>query len=233
MKLGQTAGKSFLVTHSCRDIVCDTFSQFIESGFKGLWVTRSDPLDVSKRLPSESKVLWLSSSERSYFNKIDSLEMLKSEVISFIKKNRSVVLIERFDYLLNKYGHQQVLDTLYSINDEIMFSESMLLLRINPLLTTKDFLSHLEQEFDRLPVPDYSMQFDNRHDLKEMIDFICLNNGTDSKKVYKALGITRTTARKRLYTLRDMGFIKILKNGRTNSIQLTDKGKAYKGLVRA
>lgn len=230
MDFKKTAGKSFLLPHSCRDIARDVFLGFVDNGLDGIWITRSDPVEVSNSLPSSAKVMWMSSTERSYFNKIDSLSTLKSEIISSLKKKKTVVLIERFDYLMNKYGYSPVINTLYSINDEIRFSESVLLLCINPLSITKDLMMNLEQEFDKFSGPDYSQQFAERCDLKELMDFICENEGTDSKRVCRVLGITRTTLRKRLYTLRDMGFIKILRKGRTNIIQLTGKGNTYKNV---
>ncbi len=218
------AGKSFLVFEESCSTAEYIFSNGLNKGLKGLWITRSDPAEKSRRFKGDCEVLWLSTVETEGFVNIDSLEELQKKVQSHILQRKSIIAVDRLDYMVNRYGFSSVLNTLYSISDMVISSKNILLICVNKLTLSKENLAQLESEFSKLPVPEHSKIFMTRFDLYELLKFVRDNKGTNSKQVHKALGITRTTARKRLYDLRDLGFINILKNGRTNYVELTEKG---------
>jgi len=218
------AGKSFLVHEEACSTAEHIFSNSLKHGFKGLWVTRTDPSETSARFDGDVDVLWLSTADVGGCVNIDSLDDLKTAVKDGVSKGNVVVGVERLDYLVNRHGFPDVLNTLYYLSDLMVSTKNTMLVCVNQTALPKEHLAQLETEFSKLPVPDHSKDLMRRFDLFELLKFVHDNGSVNSKQIHKALGITRTTARKRLYELRELGFISILKNGRTNHIELTEKG---------
>jgi hypothetical protein len=215
-----------------KDIPCPQliaiFNQQIKEGTKRVWVTRSDPHKLNSMLPCGTEIIWMSTATDMAFRKADTIKQLQSILQEYIDCENSTIIIERFDYLVNRYGKEEVMNLLYRIKDRVLASKSTIILSVESSSVPAEFLASVKQEFEQiLPAvtPDY---IGIRYDLLKMIEYIRSKPNSDVGMMSTSLGITRTTCRRRMYALRELGLISIKINGRKKAVAMTEKGEGYK-----
>lgn len=191
----------------------------------GVYLTRTDPARLPKWAQEKLKIIWVSDSQSKRFEKTNTPEDAIKRVKKYLKGGNTALMIDRLDYWVNKWESNKVLKLLYELNDNIAHSECMMIISINPGILPEDFVVHLEEEFEKMPLPDFKEQIKERPHFMDLLKFVNKNECANSNVISGTFGITRTTARKRLYWLRDNEYINIAKCGRENRISLTDKGQ--------
>jgi PAS domain S-box-containing protein len=223
-------GNSYLIGGNTNQDIIDIFNGLIKSGWKGLMITRSDYEYVIEELGNKiPEILLLSSSGKDAIKTIDGLEELKESINRFVVNNdKPIICLNRLDYLLVRFSFEELMQTLYKINDIVTKHNALFLIYAN-----KNIFSHhqyliLEEEFNSLP----SKQVKNIHledKLSDILDFIYKETRTNKivyqKKIEKEFSISKLTTMRKLEELLDKGLVSYIKKGRMKSYSVTDKGR--------
>ncbi len=210
-----------------------TFSLFLDKtakGFKGLCITRKNFSIVQEKYGIDSSsFLWLSDTKEKGVTSLSDLASLTKYIVEFVRKYpKSVVLLDRIDYLITKYGFDAVLRFLLKINDAIMVSDALLLIPLDPSTVSMKELSYLEKESRELPRPVAPVML--HEDLLNIVKFIHNQKALGKKITYKDVGhefhITAPTTQRKIEELAKKGFVKIVKEGRDKVIYLTETAES-------
>jgi hypothetical protein len=221
---------SYIIKDTSPDRVFSLLNEKINAGYRCLCVTRTNPEDIKNRYNVNIPIILLSnrpSSKSKDYTSISDIPGLKKRVTEFIKQNKkSAVVLDRIDYLINMYGFSSVLKFLYSLNDEAMVNESVIMVNVNPHTLKSQELSLMEQELNELPKPNVKLIPEFADDLYEIMFFVNNNEKISFKDVSKKFSITKTTTRKRINKLIEMGLLSVRKNGRNKILKITDVGRS-------
>jgi predicted transcriptional regulator len=139
--------------------------------------------------------------------------------------NKSIVILDRTDYFLEKYSFYFLMNIIYNIHETIIETKSILLVFINDHLlnTTERIL--LENELHILEIPCILLN----KNLFDILEFVLYQNQKnriiDYKTVIDTFHITYPTLRSRIKKLTGDGLITSEKNGRNKHLYITNKGK--------
>ena len=98
------------------------------------------------------EIYLLSSTLRKEFDIIENFDDLYKKLKDFtLKHKNSIVLFDRIDYLISKFSFEKCLKELYKINNLIENNNSILLIRINPLIIDAKQLALIREECKRIP----------------------------------------------------------------------------------
>ncbi|MCK5258890.1 MAG: PAS domain S-box protein [Thermoplasmatales archaeon] len=221
-------GKSYLITDNNASATY-FFENLINTGFKGLLITRTDPKDIIDVVHSKQfEILLLNKDRLGNIKNISNLNELTTSITQFIrKKTKSVVLLDRIDYLITRFSFEEFIDSLYQIDSVIVKNNSLLLVHLNPSILDERQMSIVKEELQPLPNEQIGdLQIDD--ELFHILKFINQQNqnyvAVTFKKISKEFSIVKSTAARRLKILEDKGLILIKKQGRSKTITLSDKG---------
>ena len=218
---------SYIIKDMQTDKVFQVLADSVNHGYKGLCITRNHPEEVNKQYGLDVSLLWLTNQKSDDFSTCSTVADLKLKIRQFIKKNsKSVVLMDRIDYLINMHGFNEFLRLVYAVNDEVVMNNAILMLNVNPNVLSSTEVALLEQELKMLPRFGSEPESELSDDLYEILTFVNYNEKVTFKKVSKEFSITKTTTRKRVNKVEELGLIKVNKNGRNKVIRMTDKGRS-------
>jgi len=219
---------SYIIKESMPDRAYKVFSETLSSGYKGLCITRTDPGELKKKYDLNTPFIWLTRQKNKDFLTSVNTEVLKMKIKDFIRSNKkSIILLDRLDYLINMNGFHNVLKFIYSVNDEVVVNDSILMLNVNPLTLNQQELTLLEQELRDLPKPRGDAGSELGDDLQEILIYVNSNEKVSFKNVSKNFSITKTTTRKRINKLADFGLLTVKKNGRNKVVRITESGRNF------
>jgi DNA-binding MarR family transcriptional regulator len=217
---------SYIVKDTMPERAYGIFNRKIISGCKGLCVTRTHPSEIKRLYNLDVPVFWLAN-QKDDDSAVGTINDLKTRVKDFIKKTKkAIVLIDRIDYLVNMHGFPEFMRMLYSLNDDVLASKSILMLNVNPHVLNPSELALLEQELRELPKPKSNSDIELSDDLYEIMTYVNYNDKATFKMVSKEFQITKTTTRKRINKLLVKSLVTIKKNGRNKVIRITESGKS-------
>ncbi len=114
------------------------FKKLINEGAKGLCITRMHPKRIIDEYNiKDAPIYWLSSEVHKYKNIVAPtfLPQLNTIIIDFIQKNdNGVIILEGIEYLIEQNDFNTVLNLMHSVNDNIMGSNTRLIIPIDPLI---------------------------------------------------------------------------------------------------
>jgi predicted transcriptional regulator len=132
-------------------------------------------------------------------------------------------------YFITKFSFEKFIDGLYQINDFVLKSQLIVVLRIDPSIVDNSQMAIFENEFQLLP----SQKLDNLildDVLYDMVKYVYEQNQSNSmvsiKKIITKSNVAYSTAAKRLDLLEEKGLIFIKKQGKFQTVYATEKGKA-------
>ena len=129
----------------------ELFTQSVESGSSGLYVTRSNPKYVLKEIEGLVGVdlMWMTESKvvDSNVSTVYTIEHLSLKVTKYLQeKPRSIVLLDGLEYLISNIGFDVVLPFVQSMRDYISTIEAIVVIPINSDALPKEKLSMLSRE---------------------------------------------------------------------------------------
>ena len=211
--------------HRAFDILTDKVSK----GASALCITREEPDLVKDRyhLPDVEWV-WLTENKDKRYQTTTSLQAIAKRMIEFISKKQStIILLDRIDYLITLHGFTDVLKCIISLNDKVMTNNAILLIPLDPALLNSRHLSLLEKELKGLPSP--TTQEKVPEELIHILSFIknrkILKKLASFKDISKEFNITAPTTKKKLRELQEYGLIRIVKQGRNKLLEPTPQGE--------
>jgi hypothetical protein len=128
------------------------FLGLLANGKHGLIITRSHPDLLREEYRIEkTPVLWLAKQPGP--NRIEpaNLSILQQIVTEFMKKGaNAAVIIDSLEYIMENNPPEEVMMMLYDLRDEILVTNSTLVLSIDPETLDPQYVALLEREFQVL-----------------------------------------------------------------------------------
>lgn len=221
-------GYSYLVRERNIEESLEILADYVRHGYHGLCITRAAPSDIRSAFGIHTTpILWMTNTvtdEQSI--KPKDMKRLSSIIEDFIRHKGDFILIQRLDYLITQNGFESVLSFIQDVGDFIATSNSLLLIALDTSTLSRQQQALLTQELEEIETKEQTILSESLFDL---LSYISGENkrkrSPNIKSVTREFSITKTTARKRIYELESMGLIKIVKEGRSKLMELTEDGK--------
>ncbi|MFO8077628.1 MAG: PAS domain S-box protein, partial [Thermoplasmatota archaeon] len=223
-------GHSYIIAEKNKRSSLDLFSNLIFSDFNGIYITRSHPKKLKENLSTDKiKPIFIRKNPLNKYQTISTPAEFLDEIKTYATTNEKTVLfVDGLHYFLTTTTFDEVLTTLYDINEIISDSSIMLLLYFDPQLFASDELAILQNEFEPLPskkVEDIKI----KDELFDILTFIEKENKKNAlvslKKIMSQFNIVYYTASKRVKQLVDEGLVFTKKYGKSRVVHLTEKAK--------
>ena len=159
---------------------------------------------------------------------MDTLEDLKLNIKNFLSNNKkSIIILDRIDFLINRHSFQEFMNCMYNINDNIEKNDSIFIIKLNKSVLKNNEISILMEEFN----PIIAKNFDNVYLEKSLVDILEFlfiegkNHGIVTQtSICNKLKISKLTAKKRINLLIEKELIYKKNIGRTKQLYLNNKG---------
>jgi two-component system cell cycle response regulator len=134
------------------------FNQEVQTGRKGLCVTRKNPNRIRENFNWKKKdihIIWLTRNNLDTEHCIDptNLSRLSIEIINFINESKNgIVLLEGLEYLISQNSYHIILHFIQLLNDKLMLSDCVVAVPLDPLVLTERELHLLERDMKLLEI---------------------------------------------------------------------------------
>ncbi len=224
-------GNSYLITEKTSESVIHLFKDLTMSNYDGLFITRGNLEDIRNIIhPLENvEVIILSQEKIIGFKQVRDLDELATKIENFTKTNsKSLILLDRIDYLITNFSFDDLIKVLYRITETISRNKGILLVRLNPSVISESQLAVIEEELNPLPSKKINAIEIEDH-LYDILTFIDGQNQynivVSFKKIGQQFSISKVTTAKRLNILEEKDLIFIKKHGKLKTIHISEKGK--------
>jgi PAS domain S-box-containing protein len=222
-------GSTYLIEDYENASSINIFKGLIKNDKPGLFIGRFNENFIrTSFIDVNPEIYLLSTTYRKDFKVIENFEDLNKIVKDFTSKNlKSIILIDRLDYLISKFSFDHFLKEIYKINNIVETNNSILLIRFNPSIIDVKQLAIIREECKRLP----TQQLENIYIDESLFDILRFirnennrNVSASYSKVGKEFNLSKVTVQKRLESLLEKGLILTKKEGRSKMLYITDKG---------
>ncbi len=142
----------YLIEGKRSDEAYRMFMEDVGEGAEGLLLSRMHPDAIKETYGLvKTPIIWLAIQPGPDRIEPANLSILQHTVVEFLRKGQDVVvMLDGLEYLISNNPIEKVLKTLYAIKDEVMASNSKLLLPIDPEILDLTHLALFEREFEVL-----------------------------------------------------------------------------------
>jgi PAS domain S-box-containing protein len=224
-------GNSYLVISKNNSSVRDMYRDLTTSGYEGVFISRSS-VEMTDNISNNvnSQLFLLSHEKIKGFETIanpDELTDLVKEIS--LRNKKTIIVVDGAHYFITKFSFEKFIDGLYQINDFVLKSQLIVVLRIDPSIVDNSQMAIFENEFQLLPGQKLDdLILDDV--LYDMVKYVYEQNQSNSmvsiKKIITKSNVAYSTAAKRLDLLEEKGLIFIKKQGKFQTVYATEKGKA-------
>jgi|TARA_B100001971_G_scaffold68437_1_gene63006 hypothetical protein len=225
------AGKVYLVKEDDENHAHELFISSLNRGFAGLGVVREDPRAIKKRYNlHKTSFVWLTYTRVEGIPCENNIENLSKLISEFVKKSeKSVILLDRLDYLLTENQFEDILKNIHALKDLATQHDCIIILSVNPELIQESHLKAIEAETIDL----YGKHLKKKVELSELelniLKYINENNVINKLVSYKDITInfkiTKPTTRVKISNLQNIGLLQVEQKGRFKSIKITSSGR--------
>jgi PAS domain S-box-containing protein len=224
-------GNSYLVTSKNNSSVRDLYFDLVTSGYEGVFISRSS-VEMTGNMSSHlnSQLFLLGHEKIKGFETIANPDELAAMVKEISLRNKkSIIVVDGAHYFITKFSFEKFIDALYQINDIVLKSQLIVVLRIDPSIVDKSQMAIFENEFQLLPGQKLEgLILDDV--IYDMLKYVYEQNQSNSmvsfKKIITKSNVAYSTAAKRLDILEEKALIFIKKEGKFRTVYVTEKGKA-------
>ncbi len=225
------SGYSYYFLNEKKDFVLQIFKNIVELDTKkGLYITRNKHGVLIDNIESNRiETFNLTQKNIQDLKNGFSLDTVLEKIKNFIGQNKkSIILIDRIDYLISNFSFEKFIKYLYRITDIISEKNSIFIVNINSSFLDEKQLSIIKnelvsvpnKEIDKIQIRDdyyHILQLINRYNMNGIL--------VPFKKISDELSVNRKTLSKKINYLEKQGLIIVDKNGRSKTPYVTDKGK--------
>ncbi len=125
------------------------FKSRMDEGVNGLYITRSNPSNVKRRIDSSRcNFVWLTSVQTSEaIETIEGVQDLSIHVGNFLDNNKNcVMLLDGIEYLISNNNFQLVLKLIQQLRDKVSTTDAILIIPLNPGTVSDMQLARLDVE---------------------------------------------------------------------------------------
>lgn len=215
-------GNIYSVREITPNISIEAFKDLQNMGYESLVISRATEKEFNKYFNGDYKYLWLYEEDTS--QELFNLKRIEVYISNLNKKN--VILLDRIDYLITKYGFNETLNFFQNIRDLAYLNDLIIIVPIDPQLINETELKYLEKDTKEIELRCGKTLPD---DLLEITRYIYSKNKSGLKPSFSDIGIefdiTRPTIKKRIDKLVETNYLNISVNGRSKVVEITQKGR--------
>jgi PAS domain S-box-containing protein len=219
MKYDIEEGNCYLVLEKSNIKSTNAFDDVLKTGYNGIILSREKLKDLKIRINNNFNYLWLS--EKPYNNSINPKNIEK--YIEQIK-DPTVILLNRFDYIMQKLGFNKTLSLLQSINEIAYMNNHIIIISIDSNIIDIKQLYLIEKETIELE-PKQKIQLDN--DQINILKYIFKKNLLNEKPNYTNLcdylHTSKPTMRNKIRSLKEKGYLIEYKSGNKKILEISEK----------
>ncbi|MCK5397242.1 MAG: PAS domain S-box protein [Thermoplasmata archaeon] len=221
MKFLLEDGRAYLVKEFKPGLSLEAFKDLIGIDYPGLFISRTPKKDLNKLVQGPFDHIWLGQKDDDE----QVLDNIKTSINAMASK--SVILMDRLDYLIFKYGFRESLAFLYSLRDIVYIKEQVLVLSIDPFSINEEEMALIEKEMSEIEQRQVPRPNEEQF---EIIEKIYERNSTGIKPSFSEigteLGLSKPTFRKRVRSLIAGGYVVELTKGNKKVLELTQRGRS-------
>ena len=220
-------GNAYLVKETGIDKGVDVLSDLMKAGYKGLVISRTPPTKMRQIMGEDLPIVWLSEKRYDKMTIPPNFFSIEKTIENYLDRNR-VVLLDRLDYLILKNGFRKTMEFIQRLSETFFINKAILILSMDPKILDEREMRLLNKELAEIKLKH---EADFPEDLYEILEYVYLQNSAGKKPAHKDIenrfNITRTTARKRINRLKNLGLIEDRKWGKYKILKVTELGRAY------
>ncbi|UCG90354.1 MAG: PAS domain S-box protein [Candidatus Heimdallarchaeota archaeon] len=216
LKYDVTDGNIYLVQENTPAFSQTVFVDLIEVGYMGFIISRTPERDYN-----------ISKKETVTFHQLT--ETKDNETLSKILEetpDKSVILIDRMDYLITNKGFENTMQFIYKLAETAYLKNSIVILSVDHVALEEKQLHILEKETKEIELRSLATLSEENLVIMRLI---YQQNNLGIKPSYSDIGqelkISRPTARKRIKNLVTTGYLIDHKIGNSKVVELTEKGR--------
>ncbi len=223
--------KIYLIKDDDENTAHELFLSKLNNKYSGLGIIRDDIDTFKKQYNLENtSFIWLSENKDKNYHSEYDFNKIYNLVEEFIKKStKSVILIDKLDYILTKNEFNLVLERIYDFKDLLLKNQSIIILSLNSSVLSSNKLELIEKETHDV----YGKELTNNINLtiseKKCLEIINNANINGDMITYKdissELNITKPTTRTKIDKLQKFGLVTIDKLGRYKTLKITSRGR--------
>jgi len=230
-------GNAYLFTDEKQTEMYRRFEYLLAKGYDGLAISRGSKETLQRISAIPSNTINIFGIEKNNMYPIISSP---SELIKTIKcfleiKKKSVILIDRLEFLLIRYPFEMVMESIYNIHSLIISNDSILFLHVNTTVFDPHQLALIKEELTDMASEKISEIILER-DLLDILEYIYRENERNSIVSYQNIGktfsISKVTTQKRIKMLEQEDLIMVRKRGKMKILFITDKARSIIGKQR-
>lgn len=209
----------------------ELFISCLDRGYAGLGIVRDDPRQIRERYHlSQTSFIWLSKHNAPDVVSETDISPLFLAVREFVKASKkSVILIDRIDYLIRHNTLEIFLRHLSELKDLAGLNDCIFILNAHPDLVSESEIGALRAETvdlygehlqggSGISLQEKSiLQFVNDHN-------IC-HTSVSFKDISSKFGITKPTTRVKIGRLVGIGLLDVEERGRHKVLSITSRGR--------
>ncbi|NOZ81343.1 MAG: DUF835 domain-containing protein [DPANN group archaeon] len=225
----------YLIKEDQENQAHELFIGCLNEGFAGLGIVRDDPHLLKKRYNlQKTSFIWMTKAKVDGAPAETNIDTLYHLIAQFVRESpKSVVLIDRIDYLFKENPPEKMIQSIHSLRDLAISNECIIIIALEPDLVDTAQLKVLETETTDL----YGRQLMGRVDLapRERDILVFINEGNTNNRLvsYKDITskfrITKPTTRAKIRKLQQLGLLNIEQKGRFKSLKITSAGRRILG----
>jgi PAS domain S-box-containing protein len=214
-------GRIYLVKEFRPSMSLEAFNDLLNLEYFGLVLSRTPKKDMLRSITRPFEHLWMGEQMEG--------EELFQKILSSIARmaGKSVVLIDRLDYLIFKYGFKETLAFIFKLRDQIYLKEHVVIVSMDTSTLKEEELSIMQKEMSEIELRQIPKPSE---ELFEIAQIIYDQNSSGLKPSYSEIGdelkLSKPTFRKRVRLLINGGYVVEITKGNRKVLELTQKGRS-------
>jgi PAS domain S-box-containing protein len=214
--------KLYIVKETTPTLCMEAFKDLLKAGYHGLIISRTPEKEFKDGVEDDFQFLWLHVKKKKAL--AQELKDIEARIEELPKK--SVVLVDRLEFMVNRYGFKRTLSLIHFLRDHTHLSGIIGIVSIDPSTLDKHQVRLLEKEGAEIEaMPSIKLHEDLLEVLKIVYERNILGSKPSYKDIEKGLKISKPTVRKRIEGLQHLGYIVVDKKGRRKVLSLTQRGR--------
>jgi PAS domain S-box-containing protein len=217
LKYNVEDGNIYLITEETPTLSQTVFKDLTSVGYEGFIISRTPERDYRTQVKEKFDFFWLT--EKNGYN----------HILIFIEKvpNKSVILIDRLEYLFLKEGPENAMRFVYKLRETTYLKNLIVIMSIDDTTLSEREIHILEKE--SLPIePRFMAKIPE--EFLEILRLIYQQNNLGLKPSYSDVGeelqISKPTVRKRIKQLIATGYVIEHKKGKSKILEINGKGRS-------
>jgi len=216
-------GSLYLIKEQTPLLSKEVFKDLKRIGYNGLIFSRTPEHEIRHLIKDEYEFLWLAKTILE--NDSSIFQEIKNSLLTLLP--RSVVLIDRLDYLISLNSFEETIKFIFSLREIALLSGIVILLSLDENTISSTELKKLEKE-TREVNPAFLTEIPA--ELFDILRYVHNNNIIGVKPSYKQitehLKVTRPTARRRIRQLIATNYLQENQIGRLKLLEISTKTMA-------